>query len=394
MPPLLRSLIKLCVFCYLYSMASYSYSSSLVSISSSLFSISSSLVGISSSVNNVSGAVINVGSYHCPPFVMSIQDNGRPQPPSTGLSILLWERIAESIDLQYKLRDYTLKGLLEAVENGSIEVGISCITITPERELRMDFSHSFYETHLAIAVKQKGYLASFINIITNTTLLLVVGIILICAGLIGWTFYLLEHKVNHKLYSMPSTGAQLLEAFILGLLFITKGPFNYFEFKTLSGRVLTVFLAIASTLFIASITAMLASTFTLGLLNTDIKSPYDLIKLNVGTKVSTTSSIYLDSLGIIHQTFTNLDDMLSALNDGKIDAIVDDDAVLKYKLKLAKQQGRYQQISVLPYQFEKQNYGLAIKDNSPYTEQLNRALLNIRQSPEWQQALNQYFADY
>ena len=393
MPPLLRSLIKLCVFCYLYSMASYSYSSSLVSISSSLFSISSSLVGISSSVNNVSGAVINVGSYHCPPFVMSIQDNGRPQPTSTGLSILLWERIAESIDLQYKLRDYTLKGLLEAVENGSIEVGISCITITPERELRMDFSHSFYETHLAIAVKQKGYLASFINIITNTTLLLVVGIILICAGLIGWTFYLLEHKVNHKLYSMPSTGAQLLEAFILGLLFITKGPFNYFEFKTLSGRVLTVFLAIASTLFIASITAMLASTFTLGLLNTDIKSPYDLIKLNVGTEVSTTSSIYLDSLGIIHQTFTSLDDMLSALNNGEIDAIVDDDAVLKYKLKLAKQQGRYQQISVLPYQFEKQNYGLAIKDNSPYTEQLNRALLNIRQSPEWQQALNQYFSE-
>ncbi|NQZ52113.1 MAG: transporter substrate-binding domain-containing protein [Moritella sp.] len=393
MPPLLRSLIKLCVFCYLYSMASYSYSSSLVSISSSLISISSSLVSISSSVNNVSGAVINVGSYHCPPFVMSIQDNGRPQPTSTGLSILLWERIAESIDLQYEMQDYTLQGLLDAVDNGSIEVGISCITITPERELRMDFSHSFYETHLAIAVKQKGYLAAFINIITNTTLLLVVGIILICAGLIGWIFYLLEHKVNHKLYSMPSTGAQLLEAFILGLLFITKGPFNYFEFKTLSGRVLTVFLAIASTLFIASITAMLASTFTLGLLNTDIKSPYDLIKLNVGTKVSTTSSIYLESLGIIHQTFTSLDDMLSALNDGEIDAIVDDDAVLKYKLKLAKQQGRYQQISVLPYQFEKQNYGLAIKDNSPYTEQLNRALLNIRQSSEWQQALNQYFAE-
>ena len=386
MPPLLRSLIKLCVFCYLYSMASYSYSSSLVNISSSL-------VNISSSVNNLSRTVINVGSYHCPPFVMSIQDNGRPQPSSTGLSILLWERIADSIDLQYEMQDYTLQGLLEAVENGSIEVGISCITITPERELRMDFSHSFYETHLAIAVKQKGYLAAFINIITNTTLLLVVGIILICAGLIGWIFYLLEHKVNHKLYSMPSTGAQLLEAFILGLLFITKGPFNYFEFKTLSGRVLTVFLAIASTLFIASITAMLASTFTLGLLNTDIKSPYDLIKLNVGTEVSTTSSIYLDSLGIIHQTFTSLDDMLSALNNGEIDAIVDDDAVLKYKLKLEKQQGRYQQISVLPYQFEKQNYGLAIKDNSPYTEQLNRALLNIRQSSEWQQALNQYFAE-
>lgn len=365
MPPLLRPIIKLCVFCYLYSMASYSYSSS----------------------------VINVGSYHCPPFVMSIENNAHPADTSTGLSILLWERIANSIGLQYEMRDYTLKGLLDAVENGNIEVGISCISITPERELVMDFSHSFYETHLAIAVKNKGFLSSFIDLITNTTLLLVVGLILMSAGIIGWIFYLLEHKVNDKLYSMPTRGAQWLEAFILGLLFITKGPFNYFEFKTLSGRVLTVILAIASTLFIASITAILASTFTLGLMSTDIKGPYDLVNLNVGAKVSTTSSIYLDNLGIIHQTFSNTDKMLIALNNGTIDAIVDDDAILKYKLKQAKQQGRYQQISVLPYQFEKQNYGLAIRGNSPYTEQLNRALLKIRQSQEWQNALNQYLAE-
>jgi polar amino acid transport system substrate-binding protein len=129
-------------------------------------------------------------------------------------------------------------------------------------------------------------------------------------------------------------------------------------------------------------------------MNSDIKGPYDLIHLNVGAKVSTTSSIYLTNLGIVHQTFNNIDDMLLALNNGEVDAIVEDNAILKYKLKQAKQEGRYQHISALPYQFEKQNYGLAIKDSSPYTEQLNRALLNVRQSPEWQQALNQYFAEY
>lgn len=341
-----------------------------------------------------SSSVINVGSYHCPPFVMSLHADGSSKSTSTGLSILLWQRIASSLDLQYEMQDYTLKDLLTAVENGNIEVGISCISITPERELLMDFSHSFYETHLAIAVKDKGYLSSFIDLITNTTILLILGLILISAGIIGWVFYLLEHKINDKLYSMPTKAAQLLEAFILGLLFITKGPFNYFEFKTLSGRVLTVFLAITSTLFIASITAILASTFTLGLMNSDIKGPYDLINLNVGAKVSTTSSIYLDNLGIVHLRFDTIDAMLIALNNGTVDAIVDDDAILKYKLKQAKQQGRYQKISVLPYQFEKQNYGLAIKGNSPYTEQLNRALLNVRQSSEWQQALNQYLADY
>ncbi|MFT5808605.1 MAG: polar amino acid transport system substrate-binding protein [Moritella dasanensis] len=87
---------------------------------------------------------------------------------------------------------------------------------------------------------------------------------MLLAGVLGWVFYKLEHSVNEKLYSMPSERAQWLEAFILGLLFISKGPFNYFEFKTLTGRVLTVLLGITSTLFIASITAILASTFTLG----------------------------------------------------------------------------------------------------------------------------------
>ncbi|MFT5808606.1 MAG: polar amino acid transport system substrate-binding protein [Moritella dasanensis] len=49
-----------------------------------------------------------------------------------------------------------MQDLLDEIEAGNVEVGISCISITPERELVMDFSHSFYETHLAIAVKEKA----------------------------------------------------------------------------------------------------------------------------------------------------------------------------------------------------------------------------------------------
>ena len=51
-----------------------------------------------------------------------------------------------------------------------------------------------------------------------------------------------------------------MEGFILGLLFITRGPVNYYEFQTLTGRVLTVLLAVFTTLFVASITAILASS--------------------------------------------------------------------------------------------------------------------------------------
>ncbi|MCW8329341.1 transporter substrate-binding domain-containing protein [Photobacterium sp. SDRW27] len=332
--------------------------------------------------------VIQVGSYHCPPFVIKHDDD-----TYSGLSILLWERISENLGLQYQITDYSLKDLLEAVANKKLAVGISCISITPERELILDFSHSFYETHLAIAVKKQGHLTTIKNIITNKNLLIVLGIFFAAAATVGGIYYLLEHRVNEKLYSMPSRKAQLIEGFILGLLFITKGPFNYFEFKTLPGRVLTVFLAIFTTIFIASITAILASTFTLGLLSSDIRGPGDLANIPVGAKLASTSSEYLTSQSIVHRTYIDTDQMLAALENNEVDAIVADAAVLKYLLKKSKEKGEYQNLMVLPYQFEKQNYGFVIEDKSEYIEQLNRALLKVRRSPEWRQALHEYFAE-
>ncbi|OAN13081.1 ABC transporter substrate-binding protein [Photobacterium jeanii] len=331
---------------------------------------------------------INVGSYECPPFVMKNEDG-----TYTGLSIQLWQKIADSLGLSYEITSHELKPLLDDVASGAVDIGVSCISITEERELVLDFSHSFYETSLAIAVKEKGHLHTLFNILTNKKLLTILGVVFAVAAFVGAIYYLLEHKVNDKLYSMSSRPARLLEGFLLGLLFITKGPFNYYEFKTLTGRFITVLLAVSTTFFIASITAILASTFTLGLLSSDIKSPKDLANIKVGAKLASTSSVYLTNQSIVHRTYESTDEMLEALNKREVDAIVADDAVLKYLIKKAKEAGEYSDISVLPYQFEKQNYGFAISDNSPYEEDLNRALLKIRKSPEWRQALSQYFAE-
>jgi polar amino acid transport system substrate-binding protein len=92
----------------------------------------------------------------------------------------------------------------------------------------------------------------------------------------------LEHKINDKLYSMKNKGGKLMEAFIAGLLFVTTGPIRYYEFKTLSGRTLAAFLAVGSTIMIASITALLASAFTLDQMHSEITGPQDLAKVRVG----------------------------------------------------------------------------------------------------------------
>jgi len=231
---------------------------------------------------------LRVATYECPPFVIA-QDAGG----YGGLSSALWDGIADDLGLAYEFVERDLVETLEAVAAGNVDVGLSCISITPEREERLDFSHAFYETHLAIAVRHDGVLALLRNVFSDPGVLKALGILLGLSVVVGGIFYALEHRWNDKIYSTKSAFGRVVEAVILGLLFITKGPFNYYEFKTLLGRTLNVLIAAGSTLFIASLTAVLASSFTLGRLQTDIRGPDDLAGAVVAAKAGSTSSAFL-----------------------------------------------------------------------------------------------------
>ncbi len=103
------------------------------------------------------------------------------------------------------------------------------MSIPPEREEFIDFSHSFYETHLAIAVRQQGFLALLAGFLSNRQALMILGGVPGLAALVCGLFFLLEKGSNAKLCSRPSRVGRMVEAFIMGLLFITRGPVNYQE---------------------------------------------------------------------------------------------------------------------------------------------------------------------
>lgn len=102
-----------------------------------------------------------------------------------------------------------------------------------------------------------------------------------------------------------------------------------------------------------------------------------------GIVTSSTASELLDSLWIVHRTYLTSEEMLVALDSGVLGAMVEDDAVLRYRLKSAREEGRFESLSVLPYRFERQNYGFALVDDSPYEEVINQTLLKIRKSKRW-----------
>jgi polar amino acid transport system substrate-binding protein len=334
---------------------------------------------------------LHVGAAECPPFVI------REGESLTGLGIFLWDRVAAEMGVDYDITLYPLGAMLEDMgrekEPRLVNVGVSCLSITAEREKFIDFSHSFFETHIGIAVRQSGFLETFAAIMKNPVFLRGLGIFFGVAALVGALFFLLERGANSKLYTMETRRGKLLEAFLVGTVFITRGPINFWEFKSLTARVMATLLAISATFLIAGMTAILASAFTVQSLRSQVNGLQDLAKMRVGALASSTSSRFLHQNGIAHQTRDDLVPLIEELESGGLDAVVADAAVLKYTLKQGKDQGRYASLSVLPYEFDSQNYGFALEPQSPFVEDLNRALLTVRKTEAWRSKVLEYLGE-
>ena len=111
-----------------------------------------------------------VGTLRVPPFVLRGDDGAW-----NGLSIELWNQIAAElkVDFQYREFDYDLAGLLDALEQGKIDVAVAAIPVTLEGEARFDFSHPYFTAGVGIAVRaeqQPGMLSTLGSLVTYQAL--------------------------------------------------------------------------------------------------------------------------------------------------------------------------------------------------------------------------------
>jgi polar amino acid transport system substrate-binding protein len=345
----------------------------------------------SQSADSQATTPLTVGIAECPPFV--IFENGK----YSGLAIYLWEQVGEELGLEWNYTEYPLGDLLEIITNTDKsklpDVGVSCTSVTSRREELIDFSHSFNETYTAIAVRETTLWTAITSFLTSPQVLKAILIVLGAAILIGAIFYLLEHRTNKKLFSSETLLGRILEPIIVGLMFVTSGPIRFYRFKTLTARVLATVLTLSSTFLIAAITAVLASSFTLNAMQTEVRTLDDLRSIRVGALSASTSSSFLDNNGIVHQTRPDLDALVTDLDQGMLDAIVSDAAFLRYRINQGKQQGRFESLTVLPYELAAQNYAFILTEDSPLREKINRALLTVRTQREWRQKIAEYLGE-
>ncbi len=308
--------------------------------------------------------VLVVGTMATPPFVT--REDGH----WSGTSIELWRDIAAELRLRFELQERDLAGMLAGLEDGSLDVAVGALTVTADREQRIDFTHPFYTTGLAIAlahVQPESWLDIFLAVFNAAFLRLLATL----AGLqlmVGALMWLCERRTNPQFQgsSVTGLGAGLWWAVV------TMATVGYGDKvpRTGAGRMLAMLWMLASLVILTTATASITTSLTLNRLEARVSGPEDLGKLRVGAVRGTTSEAYLHDARLDYRSFTDPGAGLSAIVSGDIDALVDDAPTLTTLVAARPDQ----RIDVLPRTFQRQDYALALPSGSPLREPINRIL--------------------
>lgn len=325
------------------------------------------------------GRELVVGVKVTPPFVMK-----GARGSWSGISIELWRRVAEKLGLRYRFVEHDLKGLLAGLERGGIDIATAALTVTAEREHRLDFTHPFYSTGLGIVVPStegSAWLGVVERFFSPRFLKVVAGLaaVLLIAGALVWLF---ERRRNPEEFGgRPRHG--LASGFWWSAVTMTTVGYGDKAPRTVGGRVVALVWMFCSIIIISSFTAAIASSLTVSSLESPVRGPSDLPKVRVASIPGSTSGQYLERRGVGFVRYGQPGDAVGAVASRRADAAVYDAPILRYLVK-----NRYQgRLHVLPRTFNRQDYAFALPADSPLREPVNRAVLQQIGTPWWRDLL-------
>lgn len=331
--------------------------------------------------SSLSAEPLLIATSEVPPFAMQQVDG-----TWDGLSIRLWQAIANKLDLEYQFVPMSLAEMLVQLETGQVDAAVGAITVTEERELLFDFSHPFHTTGLTIAVPHhlKNSWLSALRGLSSSRFWIPMSILIVLLLGTGILIWWLEHRHNPQFPTQPQQGIEM------GIWWsaVTMTTVGYGDKVPLTraGRFLGIIWMYLGIVLVSSFTATITASLTISELGSQIKGPEDLHSAYLATVAESTSEAYLQAHRHFFRSYPNALAGLQAVANGQVDAMVYDAPVLQY---LAKTQ-LPGEIDVMLRTFSRQDYAIALPQNSPLREPLNQALLHQIRDPKWQEVLFQY----
>ena len=335
--------------------------------------------------NQSNPASLVVGTVDVPPFTTKTMAG-----VWEGLSIDLLDEIASDLNRDYEVREFTdIKSLLQAANAGDIDL-VPALAAREEAEMILDLTQPYYRSGFAIAISGvdtgQGWLGVF-RALEVSQFFYVTGGLLLLWLLAGVTIWLLERKQNKDMF-----GGNFIEGMGQGIWWsaVTMTTVGYGDKapKTPGGRLIAIIWMFTSIVLVSSFTASISASLTAEKLQGKVRGVQDLPHVRVGTVIDSGTLDWLRQHNIPASGFPSAKVGLRAIADGKIDAFVFDEAVLR-SITASDFPGL---VYVLPESFEHYYVTMGVKNDSPLRESINRATLRFMATDAWTGMLKRHMS--
>jgi polar amino acid transport system substrate-binding protein len=315
-----------------------------------------------------------------PPLVLRQDDQ------FTGFSIQLWDAIAKVAGITYEWYEVeTVTDQLEAVQNGEADAALAGITITAEREAVLDFSFPYFDSGLQIMIRQDELspINNVLSALLSPDFVQFLLVFLLLIFLVANILWFIERRQNEYVAETYWQGMGRM----IWWSAVTVIGYDDVVPKTRAGRVMALVWMFAGIFLIANLTASLSAGATVRELRSNINDLSDLRSQRVATVDGTTSSAYLLNAGIGYTGVETIEEAYELLRNEDVEAVVFDAPVLRYYIKNQTDD----EFVVVGQVFGKEEYGIALPENSPHRETINRAILGLLEDGTYQQIYNRWF---
>ena len=305
---------------------------------------------------------------------------------ASGFSLRLMEEIALQLEQEVAFTFFdSFPEMLAVVESGEFDAAIANISITAAREQVLDFTQPIFESGIGVLLAEESKGNSVLSAVLTSDIVLAVLIslaVLFASGMLMWVF---ERK--RQPYFDRKIGDALFPSFWWALNLVVNGGFEERMAASRMGRLFSVLLVISSLFVVSIFVATVTSALTVSALTESVDKISDLEGRRVATIQASTSADFLDVRELAYNGFVTPTEMFAALEAGEIDAIVFDAPILQYYAR----NEAVVETRMLPRIYRRENYGIALPQDSDLGERIDRTLLRLREEGVYDELVLEWF---
>lgn len=292
-----------------------------------------------------------------------------------GAVVELWELVADTAGVPYTVAVTAYDGpepVLNAAAAGEVDVALGALSVTAEREERVDFLHPFWTSGLAIAtpMQTRAWYHGLVELVSEH----VVAIVAFVLSLLGASLFTgrLEDWSPHESFYWAVT---------------TMATVGYGDFapKTRAGRLVAVVWMFTGIGVFGFVIAQATAVLTATELKPAEMRVSDLHARRVGTVAGSTGADFLVSRKITPEYYGSTSALIDALQAHQVDAAVYDETLLRYWIEKSAYPLR-----IATTGLSHESYSFAVPQGFKQRERLNHALLRVLQSERWDAIARRY----